>query len=218
MAESTPAHAVHGEEKEHGAQGFLKGLQKVLKPHAKSPPAPHDAQTPVAAQAVAASVGAPSAPPAGVKDEWSADYIANTLPSYALKYAPFVYLDKGEEFWPGNPIRHLEHCTPQTNEGVKIDVNEHGIEMLNNSRIRDDWNTYMVLDVDPRQTPAQKIDSLTSRDGIPDGSRRSSSTAYIITVDKSPELGAGFVDVFYFYFVRMVECAALPRICGADLS
>ena len=45
-----------------------------------------------------------------------------TLASYALQYAPIMWLNSAERYWPGNIPEHLKHCTPLTRDGTKLDV------------------------------------------------------------------------------------------------
>ncbi|KAH7104264.1 hypothetical protein BKA62DRAFT_500572 [Auriculariales sp. MPI-PUGE-AT-0066] len=198
MPEKSPAEVVHSPGNVSGVRKTLHSIGRVFQRN-KTPPAVAT-QEPVKAQEVATAAGAPESAPVGVKDEWSYNFLQSTLPSYALKFAPLVYLDQKEEFWPGSVIKHVLHAHPETDGGALIDIPEKGMDMLGNPLIRDNVAAYMIIDADPRKKEPQCIDQFTAKEGKPDASRRSASAAYIITADKSNEVGEGFVDVFYFYF------------------
>ena len=44
------------------------------------------------------------------------------VPDYALKYAPIVWLHKGDEFFPSHVEEHLQHVNPRTFAGADVDV------------------------------------------------------------------------------------------------
>jgi hypothetical protein len=37
----------------------------------------------------------------------------DTIPDYAITYAPYSYLYSGESYWPSDIATHLEHVTPE---------------------------------------------------------------------------------------------------------
>jgi hypothetical protein len=45
-----------------------------------------------------------------------------SLPTYALQYAPIVYLHNDELFLPSHPVEHLANTRPRTYGGTDIDV------------------------------------------------------------------------------------------------
>jgi hypothetical protein len=52
----------------------------------------------------------------------TADPTLQSIPEYALKHAPIVWLHKDDEFYPSHPVEHLQHVSPQTFAGVHVDV------------------------------------------------------------------------------------------------
>lgn len=129
----------------------------------------------------------------------------DSLPQYVLKHAPLVWLDKEEEFWPGNVMVHLQNVHAENSKGDKVEIPAEakakgGASWLAHPSINK-GDVFLAYNTDPRVHTAKKITTLTSPDCKPHGdSRKSNSVSFIVTVDKSKELGAGFVDVFYFYF------------------
>ncbi len=45
-----------------------------------------------------------------------------SIPEYALKHAPIVWLHKGDEFFPSHVVEHLRNVSPRTFAGVDVDV------------------------------------------------------------------------------------------------
>jgi hypothetical protein len=75
--------------------------------------------------------------------------LAPTLPDYALKYAPLLYLHPKEQYYPGNPIEHLANTTPYTKNNVKIEIPEElqgKAAMLSLPQVNQD-EVYLVLNV-----------------------------------------------------------------------
>lgn len=71
------------------------------------------------------------------------------LPSYALSYAPILWLHNEEMYWPGDPFEHLTHTVPQKKDGTKIDVPDNilgKIDMLRLPEVDQD-DTYLSLAV-----------------------------------------------------------------------
>lgn len=44
------------------------------------------------------------------------------LPDYALRYAPILWLDEHEQYWPGDPLLQLKSMIPRTSDGQVIEV------------------------------------------------------------------------------------------------
>lgn len=112
------------------------------------------------------------------------------LPDYALKYAPYAYLDQSEGYWPSDITTHLQHVTPQRNHSALAssvtlaELSSYGSDVFLTSK--DD-----VTDVDQ---PTE--DWLVSNYGKPASGGKSAAPATIIAVQKAN----GIVDVFYFFF------------------
>jgi hypothetical protein len=47
---------------------------------------------------------------------------SQSIPEYALRHAPIVWLHKGDEFLPSHVVEHLQHVSPTTFAGVHVDV------------------------------------------------------------------------------------------------
>lgn len=155
-------------------------------------------------------VGTPAAsqqtPPATTATESSTvAHAGDKLPKYALDFAPLVWLDKDEIFWPGNVLVHLDNVHPETALGRNLDIppeynGKCSAALLARPEIND-TSVFLAYNTDPRLHIAKNISTLTSAECKPhDETRKSDSTVYIVYVDKTKELGEGFVDVFYFYF------------------
>lgn len=57
----------------------------------------------------------------------SSDHVSHnldSLPDFALKYAPLVYLHATDKYLPGNPVEHLSHTTPKVLLGDEVSVAE----------------------------------------------------------------------------------------------
>ena len=46
------------------------------------------------------------------------------LEPYALQFAPMMWLHEKEQYWPGDPLEHLENCIPQNKDGKPVPVPE----------------------------------------------------------------------------------------------
>lgn len=96
-----------------------KAIEKVIEPAAQETPsvAP-SADKP----AIATVVGAAQAVQDGLHAEQGTKPTYEPLPAYALQYAPLMWLSNEEQYWPGNPLEHLENCIPQHKNGALIEV------------------------------------------------------------------------------------------------
>lgn len=52
----------------------------------------------------------------------TADPALQSVPDYALKHAPIVWLHKADEYFPSHVVEHLQHVNPKTFAGVDVDV------------------------------------------------------------------------------------------------
>ncbi|RDW87309.1 hypothetical protein BP5796_03003 [Coleophoma crateriformis] len=110
----------------------------------------------------------------------------DTIPSYALTYAPYTHLYSGEKWWPSDIAIHVQHVTPKVNYApVASNVT---LENLNTFST----DTYLTSDDNVADSP----DWLLSAYGMPDSAGYSTAPATIIVAPKNDCV----VDVFYFYF------------------
>ena len=75
-----------------------------------------------------------------------------SLPAFAIKYAPLLYLHPNEQYNPGSPIEHLANTTPYTKEGEKIDIPSElqgKASVLNLPEVNRD-NVFLCLNVSSR--------------------------------------------------------------------
>lgn len=133
------------------------------------------------------------------------DFLPNqTLPSYALEFAPYVYLHSQEIFYPADIKSFLTNVAPEVNFTV---IPQFSSVMGSSSA------TYLQADK-LQQGPDQSKVYLTAQSDIfkdpkdpwlygvgpPDSSGKSKAAAIIIAMDKSQQVGPGWVDVFYLFF------------------
>ena len=45
-----------------------------------------------------------------------------SIPEYAIKHAPIVWLHKDDEFFPSHVVEHLQNVSPRSFAGVDVDV------------------------------------------------------------------------------------------------
>ncbi|KZW02093.1 hypothetical protein EXIGLDRAFT_760309 [Exidia glandulosa HHB12029] len=209
-ATTTPAPVLDVPHDKRDPHDRPKSPADVVAAQAPHPPAPGATPiapvqtTPGASTTSTAQGPAPTAP-------------VDNIPKYALDHAPLVWLDKDEIFWPGNVLIHLQNIHPETALGRNLDIPKElegktGAALLAHPTIND-GAVFLAYNTDPRTHIAKHIGTLTSAECKPHGeTRKSDSTAYIVTVDKSKELGEGFVDVFYFYFYPYNYGAAVVGI------
>ncbi|CAH7680937.1 expressed protein [Phakopsora pachyrhizi] len=129
------------------------------------------------------------------------DFLPNqTIPSYAIDYAPLVYLHSEEKFWPSNYKTHLDNVQPEID--FKI-VPSFAASGMNTQTFLRSSNLLNLTDHDQMY--------LTSKDSIfkvpmakwiygegkPDENGKSAAPALIIAMDKTQQVGSGWVDVFY---------------------
>jgi hypothetical protein len=107
----------------------------------------------------------------------------DTIPDYAITYAPYSYLYSGESWWPSDVATHLEHVTPEVNyTAVESSVTMETLDDLAS-------DVYLTSDDNVEDNPTWLL-------GIePNSLGYTSAPATIIVADKTD-----YVDVFYFYF------------------
>jgi hypothetical protein len=176
---------------------------------------------PATAVPASASEPVPAEPPKelGAKPEDTNDkvvHIATTtftpeavdaLPDYALRYAPIVYLDEAEQYFPGIPTTHCSHMRPLKFTGDEPVVPEEykgKVSMLKLDNVNR-LDVFLTMD-NVRQPNNAVLDQLKSISGKPDTNGRSEAPVWIVVRDKTGLVdGEGTVeDVFYFcryYFV-----------------
>ncbi|KAH8819148.1 hypothetical protein F5884DRAFT_4217 [Xylogone sp. PMI_703] len=109
----------------------------------------------------------------------------DSIPDFAIKYAPYTYLYSGEAWWPSDISTHIQHVKPEVNfSAIASSVT---LENLNTFPS----DAYLTSNDNVETAPAW----LVSTYGKPDGTGYSAAPATIIVADKTD-----YVDVFYFYF------------------
>lgn len=75
-----------------------------------------------------------------------------TLPPYALQYAPMLWLQKSEKYWPGNPLAHLGHCAPLRRDGSKVEVPKDLLGKCEQLKLPDvnQPEVFLHIDVSPK--------------------------------------------------------------------
>ncbi|KAI1262678.1 hypothetical protein F5Y18DRAFT_149506 [Xylariaceae sp. FL1019] len=112
----------------------------------------------------------------------------DTLPDYAITYAPITYLYSGEAYYPSDISVHLAHVQPEAEFvaiGANNSVNVNNLNALNSS-------VYLTASEKPSNNPYW----ITSGYGKPDASGLSGAPGTIIAVEKNET----WTDVFYFHF------------------
>lgn len=109
----------------------------------------------------------------------------DSIPDYALTYAPYTYLYSGEEWFCSDIAVHVEHMSMEADYvNVSTTVTLETVDEYSS-------DDYMTSYDNVEDNPAW----LLSDYGIPDDSGYSAAPATIIAVDKDD-----VTDVFYFYF------------------
>ncbi|KAI9833284.1 MAG: hypothetical protein M1819_003678 [Sarea resinae] len=122
----------------------------------------------------------------------SSPAIPSSVPSYALDYAPLVWLDVEENYFPSDMAAQLTNTQPELNYTV-ITTGPSPLTLDNlNSLNPNDEDVYLTSIDDISTNPAWLNGT------VPDGSGQTEGavSSVIVSVDK----GSGEVDVFYFYF------------------
>ncbi|KAJ5560337.1 hypothetical protein N7513_002736 [Penicillium frequentans] len=117
----------------------------------------------------------------------------DTLPDYAITYAPLSYLYSGEKWFPSDITTHLANVEPEedytaigTNGSVTLDT----LDSLSS-------DVYLTASDGPILDPLDGTPAWLSSDyGIPDSDGLSAAPGLIIAAEKNSTT----TDVFYFYF------------------
>lgn len=117
----------------------------------------------------------------------------DTLPDYAITYAPLSYLYSGEKWFPSDITTHLANVEPEedytaigTNGSVTLDT----LDSLSS-------DVYLTASDGPILDPLDGTPAWLSSDyGIPDSDGLSDAPGLIIAAEKNSTT----TDVFYFYF------------------
>ena len=112
----------------------------------------------------------------------------DTLPSYAITYAPHAYLYSGEAYFPSDVATHLQNVSPEVNF---TPISGAGSVTLNNLNSYNS-SVYLTANGTPSDNPAW----ITSGYGKPNGSGYSAAPGTII----SAENNSTTTEVFYFFF------------------
>jgi len=107
----------------------------------------------------------------------------NTIPDYAIKHAPFLFLHSEESWWPSDIATHLEHCFPD-DDTIPV-KSKARLETLHELSPQVFLASNNHKKISPEWMLGEKLD----------GSGYTKAPATIILVDKIDH-----VDVFYFYF------------------
>ncbi|KAL3426070.1 vacuolar protein sorting-associated protein 62 [Phlyctema vagabunda] len=117
------------------------------------------------------------------------------IPSYVLEYAPVVWLDEAERYFPSDIAAQLENTHPDVNFSIITEA-PSPLTLENLDALNDfgdnGTNVYLTSTIDVTTNP-------TWLEGIvPDstGKTNGATSCIIITTDH----GAGLVDAFYMYF------------------
>ena len=77
------------------------------------------------------------------------DPASQSIPEYALKHAPIVWLHKGEGFFPSHAVEHLRNVSPKTFAGLDVDVPAdvmNGVKVLSHPDVNK-GDVFLTLDV-----------------------------------------------------------------------
>ncbi|KAI9730036.1 MAG: hypothetical protein M1818_008305 [Claussenomyces sp. TS43310] len=117
------------------------------------------------------------------------------MPSYVLEYAPLVWLDEGEEYFPSDMFSQIENTEPEVNYIPVLEapspLTVHNLDLLNEYG-RGGHDVFLTSELDITEDPNWLYGV------IPDlrGRTRNVTSAAIITNDH----GNGSLDAFYMYF------------------
>ncbi|OBT88770.1 hypothetical protein VE02_02409 [Pseudogymnoascus sp. 03VT05] len=116
-----------------------------------------------------------------------------TIPSYAIDYAPVIWLDEDEEYFPSSLATHIHNTHPSLDH-TALPLNTT-LSLTNLSHLNtlgnEGLNIYLTSTLDASTFPSWLTGTKPSSTGL-----TSSTSAAIIAVPRS----AGVVDVFYTYF------------------
>ncbi|KFZ01324.1 hypothetical protein V501_10084 [Pseudogymnoascus sp. VKM F-4519 (FW-2642)] len=116
-----------------------------------------------------------------------------TIPSYAIDYAPLIWLDVNEEYFPSSLATHIQNTHPSLDHDaltLNTTLDLTNLSLLN--ALGDEGlNIYLTSNLDVTTLPPWLTGTKPSSTGL-----TSSTSAAIIAVPRS----ASVVDVFYTYF------------------
>ncbi|PYH40722.1 uncharacterized protein BP01DRAFT_203576 [Aspergillus saccharolyticus JOP 1030-1] len=116
-----------------------------------------------------------------------------TLPEYALTYAPLSYLYSGEKWWPSDITTHLANVEPEVNYTAIGTNGSVTVDTLDSYAS----DVYLTASDGPILNPLESTPAWLASDyGIPDSDGLSAAPGLIIAVEKNSTT----TDVFYFYF------------------
>ncbi|CAG8951660.1 hypothetical protein HYFRA_00005460 [Hymenoscyphus fraxineus] len=116
------------------------------------------------------------------------------VPQYVLDYAPLVYLDTGEAYFPSDIDSQIDNTHPEINYTAIAEapsLTPDNLSLLNNFGDSGKY-VYLTSNVDVTTNPAWLEGVVPDADG----ETVCATSAAIIVVDK----GNGLVDAFYMYF------------------
>ncbi|KAJ5698762.1 hypothetical protein N7462_000767 [Penicillium macrosclerotiorum] len=117
----------------------------------------------------------------------------DTLPDYAITYAPISYLYSGEAWFPSDITTHLANVEPEVDYTATGTNGSVTLDTLNNLAS----DVYLTASDGPILNPLDSIPAwLASEYGIPDSDGLSAAPGTIIVAEKNSTT----TDVFYFYF------------------
>ncbi|EFP80510.2 uncharacterized protein PGTG_06466 [Puccinia graminis f. sp. tritici CRL 75-36-700-3] len=128
-----------------------------------------------------------------------------TLPQFALDFAPLVYLHSDEVFWPSDLNQHFDNVQPQINfttlESYLVSA-QTTQDFLGSNNLQSIEPTQQEITYLSSKQPIFDLDKASWLRGVgpPDQSGRSAAASIIIAVDKTQQVGPGWVDVFYLFF------------------
>ncbi|KAL5353452.1 hypothetical protein ACLOAV_001489 [Pseudogymnoascus australis] len=132
-----------------------------------------------------------------------------TIPSYAIDYAPLIWLDEDEEYFPSSLLTHIQNTHPSLDHTAlptNTTLTLSNLSLLNSFGTAAGLDIYLTSNDDITTFPPW----LTGTKPSPSG-HTSSTSAAIIAVPRSPAV----VDVFYTYFYSFNRG---PTVLGSPLG
>lgn len=125
----------------------------------------------------------------------TADAARPTIPRYVLDYAPLVYLDQKETFFPSDIGSHLRNTFPAFANLTKINAGPAPLTLSNLDTLNRFGNaTYLASKEGIAAQPKPKW--FNGVKPVDDRSLRGAVASVVITVPKDRDT----LDAFYFYF------------------
>ena len=106
-----------------------------------------------------------------------------SIPEYALKHAPIVWLHKGDEFFPSHVVEHLRNVSPRTFAGVDVDVPvdvKNTVKALSHPDVNK-GDVFLTLDV--RLAPTSSMPDVSSEQILGDRMCLCSSNSMIRLIE-----------------------------------